>query len=300
MSPKLSHATVDQERFRQLALSGLSDREIAETLGCSPPSIGRWRDRLDLPRSQKAGGPRPGPASKQAQMPEVPGFFAQIDSPEKAYVLGFLIADGHIYKTGNRVELGVKEADSAVLTAITEAMGLSVPLRVALNSYDKSRFIRVTLGGRQAVTELAQYGLRNDKSKTATWPTIDPALEGHLARGIWDGDGSIQKYMFELIGTSALLDGIVAAAERNTGCQLRRRMSGKENRYHYAYGTRRDTAILHWMYSGATIALKRKQEKFLTYWSEIPSAESLNLRIGPRVYTRKSQGRSAADYPSAS
>ena len=34
------------------------------------------------------------------------------------------------------------------------------------------------------------------------------------------------------------------------------------------------------------------------YWSEIPRAESLNHRIGKRVYTRKSQVRSAADYPS--
>jgi len=232
-------------------------------------------------------------------MPEMPGFFAQIDSPEKAYVLGFLIADGHIYKTGNRVELGVKESDSAVLEAITGAMGLSVPLRVALNSYDKSRFIRVTLGARRAVEDLAKYGLRNDKSKTAIYPSVPAELEGHLVRGIWDGDGSIQKYMFELTGTSALLDGVVDAAQRHTGCLLRRRMSGKDGRYHYAYGTRRDTAILHWMYSSATIALERKQEKFRAYWSEVPSAESLNHRIGPRTYTRKSQVRSAADYPSA-
>ena len=178
-------------------------------------------------------------------------------------------------------------------------MGSSAPLRVMLNSYDKSRFMRVTLGGTQMVGDLARLGLHNNKSVTATYPSIPAELEGHLVRGIWDGDGWIGKYQFELIGTSALLDGVVAAAERHTGCLLRRRMSGKDGRYHYAYGTRRDTAILHWMYSSAGIALKRKQEKFLTCWSEIPRAESLNLRIGPRVYTRKSQVRSAADYPSA-
>lgn len=226
-------------------------------------------------------------------------FFDVIDTPEKAYVLGFLIADGHIYKTGARVELGLKESDSAVLSAITEAMGIDAQLRVSLNSYDKSRFIRVTLGGAQMVQDLARFGLHNDKSTSATYPVIPEGLEGHLVRGIWDGDGSIGKYMFELIGTSALLDGVVAAAERHTGCQLRRRMSGKDWRYHYAYGTRRDTAILHWMYSGATITLERKRERFRMFWSEVPSTESLNHRIGPRVYTRKSQVRSAADCPSA-
>ena len=291
MSWKLTHSTVDQEQFRQLATSDLSDREIAKILGCSAPSVGRWRERFGLPRSQKAPGYAPG----QVYNP----FFDQIDTPEKAYVLGFLIADGHIYQTANRVELGVKQADAAVLSAITEAMGLDVSLRTMVNSYDKSLFIRVTLGGRGMVWDLAKLGLRPDKSKTATYPSVPTELEGHLVRGIWDGDGSIAKYQFELIGTAALLDGVVDAAQRHTGCLLRRRMSGKEGRYHYAYGTRRDTAILHWMYKDATIALERKQEKFLTYWSEIPSAESLNLRLGPRVYTRKNQGRSAADYPSS-
>ena len=47
-------------------------------------------------------------------------------------------------------------------------------------------------------------------------------------------------------------------------------MSGKDSRYHYAYGTRRDTAILHWMYSGADLVLERKRERFLTSWFADP------------------------------
>jgi hypothetical protein len=279
MNWKLTQDTVDQEQFRQLAASGLSDRKIAATIGCSVTTVGRWRDLFGIPRSKIAG---------RGAVQAIDGhFLAQIDTPEKAYILGFLIADGHVYGSGNRVELGVKEADSAILTAITDAMGISVPLRVALNSYDKSRFIRVALGGRMMTEDLAAYGLRNDKSKTAVYPSVPPELESHLVRGIWDGDGWIGKYQFELIGTPALLDGVVAVAERNTGCLMRRRMSGKENRYHYAYGTRRDADILRWMYSSASIALTRKREKFLTDWSEVPSTKSLNHRIGARVYTRK-------------
>lgn len=296
MSRKSILNASDLEEFRRLA-SDKCDREIAEIYGVKPVTIGRWRDRYGIPRSQA----RPWSQGRRPALPAVDGgFLAQIDTPEKAYILGFVLADGHVYKHGYRVELGVKEADSAILTAITEAMGIDVPLRVMINSYDRSRFIRITLGAKQMTADLARHGLRNDKSKTATYPKVPYELEGHLVRGIWDGDGSIAKYQFELIGTPAVLDGVVDAAQRHTGCLLRRRMSGKDGRYHYVYGTRRDTAILHWMYSGATIALERKLEKFRTYWSEIPSAESLNLRLGPRVYTRKNQGRSAADYPSAS
>jgi Homeodomain-like domain len=276
----------------RLVAQGLSDLTISKMYGCTSPTVARWRDRYGIPRSQaKPHGDR--------ELPAYYGFFSQIDTPEKAYILGFLIADGHISKSGTNIELGVKESDVGILEAIVEAIGCTVSIRTMINSYDRSHFKRISLWGRPIVSDLGDLGLHHDKSTTATFPSVPAELEGHLVRGIWDGDGWIGKYQFELIGTSALLDGVVAAAERHTGCQLRRRMSGKDGRYHYAYGTRRDTAILHWMYSGAGIALKRKQEKFLTYWSEVPSAESLNLRLGPRVYTRKNQGRSAADYPSA-
>jgi hypothetical protein len=270
----------------------MSDRQLSFKLGCAMGTIARWRDRYGLPRSlAKSVGNVKWTTNRD--------YFAQIDTPAKAYILGFLIADGHINKTGYKVEVSVKESDADLLSAIARELGSDAPLRPMTNSYDQSRMARLCLCGNKLISDLNNLGVYHDKSTTAVYPAIDPALEGHLVRGIWDGDGYIGKTQFELIGTPAILDGVVAAAERHTGCQLRRRMSGKDGRYHYAYGTRRDTAILHWMYSGATIALERKREKFLRYWSEIPRAESLNLRIGPRVYTRKGQVRSAADYPSA-
>jgi len=277
----------------KLTSSGMTDMAIARMYGCAGATVGKWRDRYGIPRSPRQSGG--GTIKWQTNR----DYFAQIDTPEKAYVLGFLIADGHIRKDGSKVQVSVKEADAALLEAIARETGCDAPLRPTINHYDKSRMMRLNLCGVKLVSDLNALGVRHDKSQTATWPVIPPELEGHLVRGLWDGDGHIGRYEFQLIGTPALLDGVVAAAERHTGCSLRRKMSGRDAAYHYAYGTRRDTAVLHWMYSGATIALERKREKFLTYWSEIPSAESLNLRLGPRVYTRKNQGRSAADYPSA-
>lgn len=277
---KLSGAALDE--FRRLAPE-MSNKQLAKFYGRSDMTVARWRERYGVPKSQA----RPFGLIEWQTDRE---FFSRIDTPEKAYVLGFLIADGHIHKTGYKIQVSVKEADAALLEAIAREMGCDAPLTTTVNHYDGSRMRRLLLCGQQLVADLNRLGVYHDKSKSAAWPPIAPELEGHLVRGIWDGDGYIGKNQFELIGTSTLLDGVVAAAERNTGCVLRRRMSGKDRRYHYAYGTRRDTAILHWMYSGATISLARKQEKFGTYWSEVPSAESLNLRIGPRVYTRKEPG----------
>jgi hypothetical protein len=282
----------DRETMLRLT-STMTDMAIARMYGCTGSTVAHWRDRYGIPRSPRQSG------GNTIRWKTNRDFFTQVDTPEKAYILGFLIADGHIRKDGSKVQVSVKEADAGLLEMIARETGCDAPLRPTTNHYDGSRMLRLNLCGIKLVSDLNALGVRHDKSQTATWPEIPAELEGHLVRGLWDGDGYIGKGMFELIGTAALLDGVVAAAERHTGCSLRRRLSGRDSAYHYAYGTRRDTAVLHWMYSGATIALERKREKFGLYWSEIPSAESLNLRIGPRVYTRKSQVRSAADYPSA-
>jgi hypothetical protein len=283
----------DRETMLRLTSGGTTDQAIARMYGCTGGTVARWRDRYGIPRSPKQWG------GNTIRWKTNRGYFTQIDSPEKAYILGFLIADGHIRKDGSKIQVSVKESDAALLDAIASETGCDAPLRPTTNHYDGSRMLRQNLCGIKLVSDLNALGVRHDKSKTATWPAIPSELEGHLVRGLWDGDGYIGKGIFELIGTSALLDGLVAAVERHTGCSLRRRMSGRDKAYHYAYGTRRDTAVLHWMYSGATIALERKREKFVAHWSVIPSAESLNLRIGKRAYVRRPQVRSAADSPSA-
>jgi hypothetical protein len=244
----------------------MNDREISRLYGCTSPVIARWRDFHGLPRSPRQTG------GNTTRWPANRNYFASIDTPEKAYVLGFLIADGHIHKTGYRIEVSTKEADADILRAIGRELESESPLRPMTNSYDGSRAMRLQLFGRQLVSDLSALGLYHDKSTTANWPAVPADLEGHLARGVWDGDGYIGRGQFELIGTSALLDGLTAAAERHTGCVLRRRMSGKDRRYHYAYGTRRDRPALDWMYSSANIVLARKQERYLQFWSQVPRA----------------------------
>lgn len=244
----------------------MNDRQISRIYGCNSTLVAKWRDFHGIPRSPRQWG---GNTIKWATDRD---YFAEVDTEAKAYVLGFLIADGHVQKAGYRVEVSVKQSDAPLLAAIAREMRCDAPLRPMRNGYDGSTSMRLQLFGRKLVEDLNALGLRHDKSTTARWPELSPQLEGHLARGLWDGDGYIGPRQFEIIGTPAVLDGLVAAAKRHTGCQLRRRMSGEGRRYHYAYGTRRDTAVLEWMYSDAAIALDRKRDRFLQYWSQVPRA----------------------------
>lgn len=263
MSPKRHIVRPDRETVLRLT-SEMNDRQISRIYGCTSPVVAKWRDFYGIPRSPRQCG------GNTTRWKTNRDYFAEIDTPSKAYILGFLIADGHVHKTGYKVQVSVKEEDGYLMQRIADELECDAPLKSRTNSYDGSRMTQLLLCGKKLVEDLNRLGLYNDKSKTAVYPSIPAELESHLIRGIWDGDGHIGKYQFDLIGTPALLGGVASAVERHTGCQLRRKRGGRENRYLYLYGTRRDTPALHWMYSGTAIALERKRERFLAYWPEVP------------------------------
>jgi hypothetical protein len=232
----------------------MTDMDIARKYGCTGSTVAKWRDRYGIPRSPKQWG------GNTIKWKTNRAYFSQIDTPEKAYILGLIIADGHVRKDGSKVEISLKESDAALLEAVAREVGCDAPLLPMTNHYDGSLSMRLYLCGKQIVTDLNALGVQHDKSTSAAYPAVATELERHLVRGIFDGDGHFQKRCFELIGAPALLDGVCAAIERHTGCVLRRRLSGRDKRYHYAFGSGRDTPVVRWMYSGATIALPRKLE----------------------------------------
>lgn len=260
MSPNPKLIPPDRDTLLGLIEQGLNDRDISRKYGCTSPVVARWRDRYGIPRSPRQSG------GNTTRWQTDRNYFSRIDTPEKAYILGLMVADGHVRKA-YKVEISLAEADADLLRAVAREMNCDAPLGWMTNHLDGSKMRRLYLCGKQLVSDLNTLGLYNDKSVTAVFPVVPPHLEGHLVRGIWDGDGSVEPHQFEVIGTSAVLDGVVASAERHTGCSLRRRMGGKNKAYHYAYGTRRDADILHWMYSDATISLARKADAYKAYWS---------------------------------
>jgi hypothetical protein len=240
---------------------------VARELGCTGTVVARLRDRYGIPRSPRQSG---GNTTKWQTNRD---YFAAINTPEKAYVLGLIIADGHVRKDGYKIEISVKEADADILRIIAAEIGCDAPLGSMTNYFDGSTALRLRLCGKKIVSDLNALGVHHNKSVTATYPAVPAELERDLVRGLWDGDGYIGQRQFEIVGTPALLDGVVEAVRRHTGCALRRRLGGPERRYHYAYGTLRDAPALRWMYSGASIALDRKMKAASSsYWNQVPRA----------------------------
>lgn len=260
MSSDLSYR--DRDTIIRLAAE-MNDTQMAKFLGCSVPTIRYWRDRHGLPRSTA----NPGGIRWKTDR----NFFAQIDTPEKAYVLGFIVADGTIAKSGKSISLVVKESDASILQAIADAAGCDAPLhpKVARGGWGPAerRQMALHLSGRKLVSDLAALGVCPNKTLTATFPAIPSHLECHLVRGLWDGDGWVGQRQFSLIGTAAVTEGAAEAIERQTGRHLARSLS---NGFPRIQGGRKDRTVMEWMYADASISLERKAEAFRLYWSQTP------------------------------
>ena len=161
MTPNPHLVRPDRETVLRLT-SEMNDRQISRLYGCTSPVVAKWRDFYGIPRSprQSGGGTVKWNTDRK--------YFAQIDTPAKAYVLGFLIADGHVHKDGYKVQVSVKEDWTPPcwkpLPAETRLRRARLR-RSTVNRYDGSLMKRLLLCGKELVADLNRLGVFHDKRR---------------------------------------------------------------------------------------------------------------------------------------
>lgn len=132
-------------------------------------------------------------------------FFSNINTEEKAYILGLLAADGNILdsKGSHGFELTLQKQDKSVLEKMKAAMECDATIREYIahgtfpNGSEKySEVCRITVYSMQIGTDLVNLGLTAKKSLTLFFDLnkLPDKLIGHFLRGYYDGDGSIICY----------------------------------------------------------------------------------------------------------
>lgn len=118
-------------------------------------------------------------------------FFDKIDTEEKAYVLGFIIADGSIAKNGTLM-FANQEEDRDVIEKIRHALRCDAPIR-RKEFKDCKPQVMFSIHCQQYQNALKTMGIDNRKTYTLEISTVLPfvpeELERHLLRGMFDGDG---------------------------------------------------------------------------------------------------------------
>nr|DAU84890.1 MAG TPA: endonuclease [Caudoviricetes sp.] len=122
-------------------------------------------------------------------------YFEHIDTPEKAYWLGFIYADGFITKkTNGNAVFGFTLAEEEPLIKLNQCLESNKPIGKykKVNSY-KSNSIeyKTAFCSNKMVSDLEKHGCVEGKTFKLKFPNLDKNLIPHFIRGYFDGDGSV-------------------------------------------------------------------------------------------------------------
>ena len=112
-------------------------------------------------------------------------YFEKIDTEDKAYFLGFIVADGCISSKFNRISIIQKETD--ILYEFKRYIKSEGNIFTS-NARNISSF---TISSNKTKNDLQKLGVSSNKTMVVKYPDIPENLQSHFMRGVFDGDGCI-------------------------------------------------------------------------------------------------------------
>ena len=203
-------------------------------------------------------------------------FFENIDTEEKAYILGFLLADGNIYEDehSKRIRFCIAYQDVNILYAFKKILRLDSEVRVRKreNRGNSQPEALLCWSSSKQYDDLNKYGITNNKTYSAKLPLkyIDKKVIHHFIRGFFDGDGCISnikggRQAVSFVGTYELISELKFYLCSELGlfdCKIFGRTK-KYTVYQVLWSSKSDIKkLFDYMYKDATIYLERKYLKF--------------------------------------
>ena len=206
-------------------------------------------------------------------------YFDEIDTFNKAYVLGLLYADGCNFTKQNKVKLSLQEQDGGILFSILEDMHSNMPLRFHQQSKvnpNWSDLLIMTLSNKHISERLLELGMVPCKSLVLTFPTfLSDEFMPHFIRGYVDGDGHIDigksKYV-QIAGTSQFCKCLKDYIMEKLGIETYiYNTHNKESNIKVLVVRRKADVLkfLDWMYNDAELYIRRKHEAYLKLKEEM-------------------------------
>lgn len=117
-------------------------------------------------------------------------YFAEINTPAKAYFLGFLASDGCLWEDDYRyiVKLELQARDKHILELFNKEIKTNKPLVTAANG----KYFCLEICSKKIFKDLIKLGLSTQKTQKYKLHILDnEELMPHFMRGFFDGDGCI-------------------------------------------------------------------------------------------------------------
>lgn len=255
----------------------MSTVKIGNEFDCSHKVIAKVLERYGIPRT--------GVGNRKYSLNE--HYFDVIDTPNKAYILGFLYADGCNFPKKQTISMSLEEKDKEILEKIRLEIGSNKKLEFIEqskrkdkdNDYHYNDMWRLLMFSSHMCKVLNKHGMTPNKSLTLQFPKhLDKTLLSHFVRGYFDGDGSYcarytKKGWFQSIIT------ITSTEDFCVDClEIIREQAGIDGGGIYdasshngvtkvlsISGTNQINKFFEWLYKDADLYMKRKHDLYIQH-----------------------------------
>lgn len=211
-------------------------------------------------------------------------YFDDIRNPEVIYTIGFLYADG--YNDGHAARLCLEERDGEILEKINQNMSNEKPLIFLDKSnkhdfgYDYENQYALEIYNSRIANVLNILGVVRRKSLILEFPKwLHPSLYNHFLRGVYDGDGSVYRYINKngkvrnttvtITSTEQFCKAITDICAKYIGINSNIYEASCKNGITKVFsitGKNICKKFLDWLYKDSTIHLERKYNRYCDYY----------------------------------
>ncbi len=216
------------------------------------------------------------PIQRKVKKHKVNSNFFKTWSPEMAYVLGFIGADGNICHSGRAHMLQIACDDKDVIVKIKKCISYEGPIHQKIRENNKISY-SLRICDPIIFNDLQQLNITERKSLTLTPPKVPKHLVRHFIRGYFDGDGSVflnnRPYKSKLgviICTASkpmsefLYQKLKLLLKDSYNGTIGMRLAHEKTPYYIIrFGQKSASIIFTYMYKDANVYLERKYNKFM-------------------------------------
>ena len=190
--------------------------------------------------------------------------FNKIDNEEKAYWLGFIVADGYLNINKHMLRIKLGNRDRSHLIKFIKFVGVNEEmLKSEIHSETGNENFYVSLYSKEVMNDLLSLGIEQAKSGKEKVCNIDKKYYRDFIRGLWDGDGFIRENLsgIGLVGSEEVLAFVQNYFNDSLGVKPLK-IYPHCNTFKIEYRSTRKAIplILNHLYGDKDVALDRKKE----------------------------------------
>lgn len=217
-------------------------------------------------------------------------YFDKIDSPSKAYWLGFFYADAYNCQQVNTVHVTLSHKDKDQLVKLSKAVDLSSKKITTYDSVVNNKRYPTTclkLYSKHMCDALARKGCPQAKSFIIKYPMwLSHNLNNHFIRGLFDGDGCLTKrtanneWKWSLVSTKKCCEEIQKIIADQLNLEISYHCISKDNKNTYELetsGNEKIHKIMKWLYEDSTDSI-RLSRKFIKYEELVNQQNNRNIK----------------------